>query len=160
MFLDEPTAGIDPILRARFWERFRELRDDGRTMIVTTQYVGEAVYCDLVGVLSDGELILLDTPEPAAHGLGGDVLDLELATPVPELDGVAALGCVLAPPREHGRGTWRIVVDAATAIGPVRDAITASGAESSPRTDHAVDYDEAFVHIIERHRLAETSGSP
>ena len=41
-FLDEPTAGIDPILRARFWDQFRVLRDAGRTLIVTTQYVGEA----------------------------------------------------------------------------------------------------------------------
>ena len=52
VFLDEPTAGIDPILRAKFWERFHELRDQGRTIIVTTQYVGEAAYCDFVGVLS------------------------------------------------------------------------------------------------------------
>src|SRR5215204_4007145 len=62
-FLDEPTAGIDPILRAKFWQQFREMRDEGRTMCVTTQYVGEAAYCDYVGLLSDGELLMLDTPE-------------------------------------------------------------------------------------------------
>ena len=63
VFLDEPTAGIDPILRSTFWEQFREMRDDGRTMCVTTQYVGEAAYCDYVGLLSDGQLLLIDTPE-------------------------------------------------------------------------------------------------
>ena len=55
IFLDEPTAGIDPVLRARFWEHFRELRDAGRTLIVTTQYVTEAEYCDRVLVLKDGQ---------------------------------------------------------------------------------------------------------
>jgi ABC-2 type transport system ATP-binding protein len=62
-FLDEPTAGIDPILRARFWEQFRTLRDAGGTLIVTTQYVGEAANCDVVGVLSDGELVYYGTPD-------------------------------------------------------------------------------------------------
>jgi ABC-2 type transport system ATP-binding protein len=62
-FLDEPTAGIDPILRARFWDQFRVLRDAGRTLIVTTQYVGEAAACDVVGVLSAGELVFFGTPD-------------------------------------------------------------------------------------------------
>ncbi len=48
LFLDEPTAGIDPILRHTFWERFSNLRDDGATLFITTQYVGEAASCDLV----------------------------------------------------------------------------------------------------------------
>jgi ABC-2 type transport system ATP-binding protein len=50
MFLDEPTAGVDPILRRKFWDHFEHLSDSGATMIVTTQYVGEAAYCDFVGV--------------------------------------------------------------------------------------------------------------
>ena len=57
LFLDEPTAGIDPILRQSFWRLFGELRDGGTTLFITTQYVGEAAHCDLVGVLSEGRLI-------------------------------------------------------------------------------------------------------
>jgi ABC-2 type transport system ATP-binding protein len=63
LFLDEPTAGIDPILRDRFWGRFRDLRDAGRTLVVTTQYVGEAASCDLVAVMSEGRLLVVDSPE-------------------------------------------------------------------------------------------------
>src|SRR5262245_33707981 len=75
VFLDEPTAGIDPILRAKFWDQFQELRDAGRTLLITTQYVGEAAECDLVGVLSDGELVMLDTPDNLLRtAYGGDVL--------------------------------------------------------------------------------------
>jgi ABC-2 type transport system ATP-binding protein len=63
LFLDEPTAGVDPVLRERFWERFRAERDAGRTVVVSTQYVGEATMCDLVAVMARGRLIALATPE-------------------------------------------------------------------------------------------------
>jgi ABC-2 type transport system ATP-binding protein len=63
VFLDEPTAGVDPILRERFWERFRELRDEGRTLVVCTQLVSEAACCDQVAVMADGRLIAVDTPD-------------------------------------------------------------------------------------------------
>lgn len=63
LFLDEPTAGIDPILRRKIWDRLAELRDQGRTLFITTQYVGEAAYCDRVGVLAEGRLIAVDTPD-------------------------------------------------------------------------------------------------
>ena len=76
LFLDEPTAGIDPILREKFWDAVpRRSGAEGRTLLVTTQYVGEASYCDMVGLLSDGELLMFDTPaEPAARRVrrGGD----------------------------------------------------------------------------------------
>ena len=63
IFADEPTAGIDPVLRGKFWDHFRNLRDEGRTLFITTQYVGEASYCDMVGVMRDGRLLHVDTPE-------------------------------------------------------------------------------------------------
>jgi ABC-2 type transport system ATP-binding protein len=79
VFLDEPTAGIDPILRARFWSQFRALRDAGRTLIVTTQYVGEAANCDVVGVLSDGQLVFLDTPDELLRRAGLTEPDFDAA---------------------------------------------------------------------------------
>ena len=78
-FLDEPTAGIDPILRARFWDQFRTMRDTGRTLLVTTQYVGEAANCDVVGVLSDGELVFLGTPDDLLRDAGSTDGDFDAA---------------------------------------------------------------------------------
>jgi ABC-2 type transport system ATP-binding protein len=75
LFLDEPTAGIDPILRERFWTRFRELRDSGRTLLVTTQYVGEAATCDVVAVMSEGRILIVDTPDGLRRAAFGDALD-------------------------------------------------------------------------------------
>src|SRR5258708_29370304 len=82
IFGDEPTAGIDPVLRGKFWEHFRQLRDTGRTLFVTTQYVSEAIYCDMVAVMREGRIIHIDTPENLRKkALGGDVIKLVVDAP-------------------------------------------------------------------------------
>lgn len=85
MFLDEPTAGVDPVLRRKIWNRFEELADAGRTLIVTTQYVGEAEYCDYVAVLAEGRTLAFDTPESLRRSAyGGEVMDVAFARPPTE----------------------------------------------------------------------------
>ncbi|HEY0583915.1 MAG TPA: ABC transporter ATP-binding protein, partial [Chloroflexota bacterium] len=80
LFVDEPTAGLDPMLRQKIWAEFRRLREVGRTLVVTTQYVGEAEYCDAVAVLAHGRLIALATPEELRRmALGGEVLEIQTA---------------------------------------------------------------------------------
>ena len=77
LFADEPTAGIDPVLRRRFWDYFRALRDEGRTLLVTTQYVGEAAYCDAVAVMRAGRVLMVETPEGLRRAaMGGEVIEL------------------------------------------------------------------------------------
>jgi len=79
LIADEPTAGIDPILRARIWENFRELRDQGKTLLVTTQYVGEAAYCDQVAIMRKGRLVTVDTPEGLQRqAMDGEVIHLQV----------------------------------------------------------------------------------
>ncbi len=80
LFLDEPTAGIDPVLRRKFWDHFKMLQQEGRTLFITTQYVNEATYCDLVGVMALGKLLLVETPEGLRrHAFGGEMVDLRTA---------------------------------------------------------------------------------
>jgi len=62
LFLDEPTAGVDPIARERFWEIIRDLASKGTTIFVTTHYLDEAENCGRIGLMADGKLIALDTP--------------------------------------------------------------------------------------------------
>jgi ABC-2 type transport system ATP-binding protein len=79
IFVDEPTAGIDPILRQKFWDHFRELRDQGRTIFVTTQYVTEADYCDTVAILNRGRVLALGEPSQIRRdAFGGDIINLSL----------------------------------------------------------------------------------
>ena len=62
LFLDEPTVGLDPELRATMWERFRERPDDGALALVSTHYLGEARHCDQVLFLREGRVLALDSP--------------------------------------------------------------------------------------------------
>lgn len=57
LFADEPTANLDPILRGRIWQHFRERATAGATLLITTQYIDEAKYCDRIGLMYDGSLI-------------------------------------------------------------------------------------------------------
>jgi ABC-2 type transport system ATP-binding protein len=63
VFLDEPTAGVDPISRRHFWHLIRELAAQGTTIFVTTHYMDEAEYCARIGLMVDGALVALDTPD-------------------------------------------------------------------------------------------------
>jgi ABC-2 type transport system ATP-binding protein len=63
LILDEPTVGIDPVLRKSIWEAFYQLKEKGTTIIVTTHVMDEAEKCDRLGMLRDGRLIAVDTPK-------------------------------------------------------------------------------------------------
>ena len=62
LFLDEPTGGVDPITRRRFWELIYKSASDGMTVFVTTHYLDEAEYCNRVSIMVDGRIAALDTP--------------------------------------------------------------------------------------------------
>ena len=105
LFLDEPTAGIDPVLRHKFWDHFRELKSQGRTIFITTQYVSEADNCDLVGVQNNGKLLLVDTPQGIRHhAYGGDMVDFRTTEPFDfQAEAHAALTVLCAGQnRSHG----------------------------------------------------------
>ncbi len=62
VFLDEPTAGVDPVARRLFWKLIRDVASGGTTVFVTTHYLDEAEYCARIGLMVDGRLVALDTP--------------------------------------------------------------------------------------------------
>ncbi|MBP3039186.1 ABC transporter ATP-binding protein [Bacillaceae bacterium Marseille-Q3522] len=63
LILDEPTVGIDPVLRKSIWDSFRQLKQLGKTIIVTTHVMDEAEKCDRLGMIRDGKLIAVGTPD-------------------------------------------------------------------------------------------------
>lgn len=62
VFLDEPTAGVDPELRHTFWQRFRRLAESGVTLVVSTHQMDEVVHCDRVAIMRAGEILSNTTP--------------------------------------------------------------------------------------------------
>ena len=63
VFLDEPTGGVDPITRRRFWELIYDTANRGITVFVTTHYMDEAEYCGRLSIMADGRIEALDTPD-------------------------------------------------------------------------------------------------
>jgi len=62
LFLDEPTAGVDPLFRRRFWELLYRLADGGTTLFVTTHYMDEAEYCQRISIMHRGKMVVIGTP--------------------------------------------------------------------------------------------------
>jgi ABC-2 type transport system ATP-binding protein len=80
LFVDEPTAGLDPALRARLWTYFRALTGHGRTVVITTQHIDEAELTDEVAVLRGGRLVADGSPAALARqAFGGDVVLVQSA---------------------------------------------------------------------------------
>ena len=75
LFLDEPTAGVDPAARRNFWQAIHDLAHGGTTVLVTTHYMDEAERCDRLGMMSLGRLIALGTPAEVAAQVGGRTLE-------------------------------------------------------------------------------------
>jgi ABC-2 type transport system ATP-binding protein len=140
IFLDEPTAGLDPVLRRRFWDRFRELASDGRTLLITTQYVGEAAYCDYVAVLAEGEIVIIETPQGLRHAAyGGEQIEVTFVAP-PSRSRVEQLNQVVGV--EGKEPDW---VDSRTAHLVVEDAGEASQAVMQWANENEVELERAEV---------------
>lgn len=75
LILDEPTVGIDPVLRQSIWDEFEKLRRDGTTILVTTHVMDEAEKCDRLGMIRDGQLIAIGTPEELKEKTGSATIE-------------------------------------------------------------------------------------
>jgi ABC-2 type transport system ATP-binding protein len=71
LLLDEPTVGIDPLLRLRLWDHFRDLNAEGTTILVTTHVMEEAERCHRVAMIAAGRTIAIDTPDGLLRRAGG-----------------------------------------------------------------------------------------
>lgn len=75
IFLDEPTGGVDPETRRRFWEMIYDASENGTTVFVTTHYMDEAEYCDRVSVMVDGKIAALGSPEKLKDAYRAENMD-------------------------------------------------------------------------------------
>ena len=152
LFLDEPTTGVDPVLRRKFWDHFETLRDEGRTLLVTTQYVGEAAYCDLVAVMQQGRLLVVNTPEELRHhAFGGEIIELKAASHL-EPDMVRRLNELptVRKVRLLENGCIRLVVaEASTAIPSLFKWFQHEDLALESVEEYLPPFDDVFVKLIE-----------
>src|SRR5438552_11810741 len=150
LFVDEPTAGLDPMLRQKIWAEFRRLREVGRTLVVTTQYVGEAEYCDTVAVLARGRLIALAVPDELRRmALGGEVIRIEArqAFDAARLEQVPGVRSV----RQDAPRSFLVVADDAGEATPrVLQELSGAGIDVISSSEYRPSFDEVFAALVKR----------
>ncbi len=158
VFLDEPTAGVDPAARRAFWDLIRELSAAGTTVFVTTHYLDEAEYCRRIGLMVDGRLVALDTPAALKRRW---VPDRVL---VARGEGLAAAAAALRA-REGVRGVapfgagLHVRVDPARlAAADVAAALGGAGARAVRVEEAEPTLEDVFLAVVERGGRAE--GAP
>ncbi|HXG40797.1 MAG TPA: ATP-binding cassette domain-containing protein, partial [Candidatus Limnocylindrales bacterium] len=160
LFLDEPTAGIDPLLRQVIWGELHRLRGLGRTIVVTTQYVTEAEECDTVALIERGRLIGYGPPEQLREAaLGGHVLEIETRR---TFDGEALTDLpVVREVRQVGLRNIHVVVDDAGAATPILvEAVDRAGGELVSAREYRPTFEDVFAALVARARAERPEPSP
>jgi ABC-2 type transport system ATP-binding protein len=146
LFLDEPTAGLDPQSRAHMWEEIRRLREDGMTIFLTTHYLEEAdALCDRISIIDHGEIVAEGTPDELKREISGDALAVTI-------DGSAEVAAKVLGAQSYVRKLealdqgFRLYVESgATAIPLILRALEGSGVEMVTIELHRPSLDDVFL---------------
>lgn len=146
LILDEPTAGVDPPLRRKFWEYFKELNREGKTILVTTHYMDEAENCGRLALMGGGKVLAVGTPqEIKRRAMGGDLIEIRV-------EGRFDLGEVigLKEVMENSDGRYLLLVeDSSSFIPELLRKAEIRGAKVRSVTPVFVSLEEAFIKITE-----------
>ena len=147
LFLDEPTAGVDVELRHDMWKMVRQLRESGVTIILTTHYIEEAQeMADRIGVISKGELLLVEDKDVLMRKLGKRKLVVELAAPLERVpDGLSSYAAEIAG------STLSLTFDAQARapIAAVLAALAKAGLEIVDVRTSESSLEDIFVELVQ-----------
>ena len=147
LFLDEPTAGVDPVSRRAFWDQIHRIAAEGTTILVTTHYMDEAERCHRLAFIFGGETIAIGTPDTIVADRGLVVADVvldrgveaaDLLRTLPGVEEVAHFGRIL-------RVAMRAVHDPEVRT---REALEAAGIEVKSCTRGRATVEDAFVSMV------------
>ena len=156
LFLDEPTAGVDPVSRRDFWEQIHRLAADGTTVLVTTHYMDEAERCHRLAFIFGGRLLDVGTPEEIVARRELDAAELDVDDAVraaeilrarPEVDETAQYGHVL-----------RVVTRSRTdALALARAVLSEAGLAVRRARQASPTVEDAFVSMVRRDARGEAA---
>lgn len=160
LFLDEPTSGVDPASRRRFWKLIHELSDEGVSVLVSTHYMDEAEYCMRIALIAAGRLIALGTPhELKQQSIGGELLELEcddvgaalpMANGVPGVRDAAVFG-----------NTLHLLVDRVDpTAAAVRARLAEQGMPGARIRAIAPSMEDMFVHLVRASSARAAEATP
>ncbi len=149
IFLDEPTSGVDPVSRRRFWDLISTMAQAGVTVFVTTHYMEEAEYCDRLALIYRGNIVAMGTPtELKTQVMREAILDIHCPRPFEVMDAIAALPGV----REvalFGSGLHAVVRDPDEAGRRIRQELADMGVPLENMEQVVPSMEDVFVALIE-----------
>ncbi len=152
VFLDEPTAGVDPLSRRFFWELIQELAERGTAIFITTHYMDEAEHCHNLGLMYEGRLIALGSPSKLKSELITGQL-LEVVTP----DFIRASEVLSASPACRQVSLFgsnvHLVVDSSAAPDTVRSALASAGVPVQAVNAIPFTMEDVFISLIEQQEI-------
>ncbi|MDI7258461.1 MAG: ABC transporter ATP-binding protein [Thermodesulfobacteriota bacterium] len=147
LFLDEPTAGVDPLSRRDFWIILYDLLKEGVTILFSTSYLDEAERCSRVGLMHQGDLLIADAPAVVKAQMRGTILELWMENNqrgIKALEGVESLrSLVLSGDKVH-----ILVDDPQRGEGVIREALKERGMEILGLTIVRPSLEDAFVAMV------------
>jgi ABC-2 type transport system ATP-binding protein len=127
LFLDEPTAGVDPVHRRDFWHLLYRLTAQGTTIFVTTHYMDEAEQCHRLAFIHDGKIVATGTPgDIKEHQMHGSVIEIDCDPPARALEALRKIDA-LHEVALYGRLIHLVVHDPATQQGQIKSALNEAG---------------------------------
>jgi ABC-2 type transport system ATP-binding protein len=148
LFLDEPTSGVDPLSRRRFWDLIHDLSASGVTIVVSTHHMDEAEYCNRIALIDRGNLVALGSPGQLKHrSLGGELLRIECTA----LDRALVALQDFAPARDvavFGSTLHVLVDDAAASSGTIIKFLTDHGVTQARASRIDATLEDVFVQLV------------
>ncbi len=149
IFLDEPTSGVDPISRRRFWELIYQLSGQGVTVFITTHYMDEAEYCDRLGLIYRGELIASGAPEALKTDfMPEEVLEIVCPNPQEAMGEIEKIDAVKEVAL-FGNALHVVVQDAEPAIHDIKKTLREKGQPLCGIEKISPTLEDVFVSLIE-----------
>jgi len=157
LFLDEATAGVDPVSRREFWDLIYQMAGQGTSILATTHYMDEAEYCNRIGMMYAGELIALESPDVLRTRVPGYLVQVDCEQPTEAVQALSDLPGIIET-TIHGAQLHVLLNDAGEA-SHMLDTLREAGVVVRSSLPIQPSLEDVFLYMVEQHQASAKSDS-
>lgn len=152
LFLDEATAGVDPVSRREFWDLIYRMAGEGVSVLATTHYMDEAEYCNTIGMMYRGEMIALASPDSLRESLPGALVQIDCDRPIQAEQVLDGLDGVLDT-AVHGAQV-HVSLASTGLLEEILAALAGAGLAVNRAEPIQPSLEDVFIHMVAQSRAA------